>query len=170
MHTDYMSSLEPTALATPTLDDPALYINRELSWLQFNWRVLDEALQPSQPLLERVKFLAIFAKNLDEFFMIRVAGLRRLVMAGVSQVPPDGMTPEERLAAIHTTLETHLAQQAACWHHDVLPQLQVAGIQICAYSALQPTQRAWAQQVFQQDIFPQLILLAFDSAHPFPHM
>src|SRR5262245_12843839 len=105
MLTDNLSSPEPTALATPTLDDPALYINRELSWLQFNWRVLDEALQPSKPLLERVKFLAIFAKNLDEFFMIRVAGLRRQGMAGVSQAPPDGMTPAEQLAAIHTTLE-----------------------------------------------------------------
>lgn len=95
MLTDHLPSLEPTALAPPALDDPSLYINRELSWLQFNWRVLDESLQPSQPLLERVKFLAIFAKNLDEFFMIRVAGLRRLVMAGVSQLPPDGMTPAQ---------------------------------------------------------------------------
>ena len=170
MLTDHLSSPEPTALATPTLDDPALYINRELSWLQFNWRVLDEALQPSQPLLERVKFLAIFAQNLDEFFMIRVAGLRRLVMAGVSQVPPDGMTPTEQLAAIRTTLETHLARQAACWHHDVLPQLQATGIQVCAYSALQPAQRIWARQVFQRDIFPQLTPLAFDPTHPFPHM
>jgi polyphosphate kinase len=170
MLTDPLSSPEPTALVTPTLDDPALYINRELSWLQFNWRVLDEALQPSQPLLERVKFLAIFATNLDEFFMIRVAGLRRQVMAGVSQAPPDGMTPAEQLAAIHTTLETHLARQAACWHHDVLPQLQAAGIQVCAYSALQPAQRAWVRQIFQQDIFPQLTPLAFDPTHPFPHM
>src|SRR5499427_8656495 len=105
MHADHLSSLESTTLVTVALDDPALYINRELSWLEFNWRVLDEALQPSQPLLERVKFLAIFAKNLDEFFMIRVAELRRLVMAGVSQVPPDGLTPVEQLAAIHTTLE-----------------------------------------------------------------
>src|SRR5215831_15506498 len=170
MLTDHLSSLESTALTTPDLDDPALYINRELSWLQFNWRVLDEALQPSQPLLERVKFLAIFAKNLDEFFMIRVAGLRRLVMAGVSQVPPDGITPAERLAAIHTTLETHLAQQAACWHHDVLPQLQAAGIQVCAYSALQLAQRSWARQLLERDIFPQLTPLAFDPTHPFPHM
>src|SRR5262249_36406705 len=137
---------------------------------QFNWRVLDEALQPSQPLLERVKFLAIFAKNLDEFFMIRVAGLRRQVMAGVSQAPPDGMTPAEQLAAIHTTLVDHLARQAACWHHDILPQLQVAGIQVCAYSALQPAQRVWARQVFQQNIFPQLTPLAFDPTHPFPRM
>jgi polyphosphate kinase len=170
MPTDHLSLLESTALATPALDDPALYINRELSWLQFNWRVLDEALQTSQPLLERVKFLAIFAKNLDEFFMIRVAGLRRLVRAGVSSVPPDGMTPAEQLAAIHTTLETHLAQQAACWHQDLLPQLQTAGIKICAYNALQPTQRVWARQLFQQDIFPQLTPLAFDPTHPFPHM
>ena len=75
------------------LDDPYLYINRELSWLQFNWRVLEEALDAHHPLLERVKFLAIFASNLDEFFMIRVSGLRRQVTGGVLEVPPDGMTP-----------------------------------------------------------------------------
>ncbi len=89
MLTDPLSSPAPAVLATPTLDDPALYLNRELSWLEFNWRVLDEALQPLQPLLERVKFFAIFATNLDEFFMIRVAGLRRQVRAGVAQAPPD---------------------------------------------------------------------------------
>ena len=170
MLTDPLSSPAPAVLATPTLDDPALYLNRELSWLEFNWRVLDEALQPLQPLLERVKFFAIFATNLDEFFMIRVAGLRRQVRAGVAQAPPDGLTPAAQLAAIHTTLETHLARQAACWHHDLRPQLQAAGIQVCAYSALHPAQRTWARQVFQQDIFPQLTPLAFDPTHPFPHM
>ena len=95
------------------LEDSYLYINRELSWLQFNWRVLEEALDERHPLLERVKFLAIFATNLDEFFMIRVSGLRRQVTGGVLEVPPDGMTPSEQLAAIHHTLTMHLARQAA---------------------------------------------------------
>src|SRR5574341_2223777 len=92
------------------LDDPYLYINRELSWLQFNWRVLEEALDERRPLLERVKFLAIFATNLDEFFMIRVSGLRRQVTGGVLEVPPDGMTPSEQLAAIHHTLTMHIGE------------------------------------------------------------
>jgi polyphosphate kinase len=170
MLTDHLASPERAALAIPPLDAPALYINRELSWLQFNWRVLDEVLQPARPLLERVKFFAIFAHNLDEFFMIRVAGLRRQVMAGVEQAPPDGMTPAEQLAVLHATLETHLVRQAACWHDDLLPQLQAAGIQVCTYNALQPQQRHWARQLFRQDIFPQLTPLAFDPTHPFPHM
>src|SRR5499426_3621515 len=98
-------SLPPhiSSLAT-NLDDSYLYINRELSWLQFNWRVLEEALDERHPLLERVKFLAIFATNLDEIFMIRVSGLRRQVTKSVLEVPPDGMTPSEQLAAIHNTL------------------------------------------------------------------
>ena len=109
-----MSPSHQTAGPTIDLDDSSLYINRELSWLQFNWRVLEEALDERHALLERVKFLAIFATNLDEFFMIRVSGLRRQVTGGVLEVPPDGMTPSEQLAAIHNTLAVHLARQAAC--------------------------------------------------------
>ena len=114
----------PHQPSSPTidLDDPSLYINRELSWLQFNWRVLEEALDERHPLLERVKFLAIFATNLDEFFMIRVSGLRRQVTGGVLEVPPDGMTPSEQLTAIHNTLAVHLARQAACWRSRLWPK------------------------------------------------
>src|SRR5262245_42794511 len=97
-------STTQTASASVDLDAPSLYLNSEISWLQFNWRVLEEALDERHPLLERVKFLAIFAKNLDEFFMIRVSGLLRQVTGGVLEVPPDGMTPSEQLAAIHNTL------------------------------------------------------------------
>lgn len=158
------------AAAVPALDDPALYINREVSWLQFNWRVLEEALDPVQPLLERIKFLAIFAKNLDEFFMIRVAGVRRQVLARVVQTPADGMTPSEQLAAIRGTLVRQLARQAACWRQEILPQLQEAGIHVCAYSDLQPGQCRWVRQMFRREVFPQLTPLAFDPTHPFPHM
>src|SRR5215471_7503757 len=152
------------------LDDPYLYINRELSWLQFNWRVLEEAMDARHPLLERVKFLAIFASNLDEFFMIRVSGLRRQVTGGVLEVPPDGMTPSEQLAAIHHTLSLHLAQQAQCWHEDLLPKLQQAGIRLCRYNDLQPEQRAVLRRYFEREVLPLLTPLAFDPTHPFPHM
>src|ERR687887_140934 len=119
------------------------YINRELSWLEFNRRVLEEALDERHPLLERVKFLSIFSTNLDEFFMIRVSGLRRQVTGGVLEVPPDGMTPSEQLAAIHTTLAVHLAQQAACSQQDLVPRLQQTGIRLQHYRDLQPQQRAF---------------------------
>jgi polyphosphate kinase len=108
-----MALPHPVSSPATDLDDPYLYINRELSWLQFNWRVLEEALDERHPILERVKFLAIFATNLDEFFMIRVSGLRRQVTGGVLEIPPDGMTPSEQLAAMHQTLTVHLARQAA---------------------------------------------------------
>ena len=152
------------------LDDPSLYFNRELSWLQFNARVLEEALDPSTPLLERVKFLAIFANNLDEFFMIRVSALHRQVRGGVLHAPPDGLTPTEQLMAIRRTLLPQLAQHTACWCDDLLPKLEEAGIRICAYDALRPEQRALLRRVFARDVFPVLTPLAFDPAHPFPHI
>jgi len=165
-----MSLSRHTSSPAADLDDPYLYINRELSWLQFNWRVLEEALDERHPLLERVKFLAIFATNLDEFFMIRVSGLRRQVTGGVLEVPPDGMTPSEQLAAIQHTLTVHLAQQAACWQHDLLPKLQRAGIRFQHYQAFQPQQRAFIRRYFEREVLPVLTPLAFDPTHPFPHI
>ena len=152
------------------LDDPYLYINRELSWLQFNWRVLEEALDNSHALLERVKFLSIFASNLDEFFMIRVSGLRRQVTDGVLAAPPDGMSPSEQLAAIRQILMQHLARQAECWHKDLAPKLYEAGIRVCEYQALPATQHERLRDTFAREIFPALTPLAFDPAHPFPHI
>lgn len=163
---------ETIASDTPSvnLDDPSLYINRETSWLQFNWRVLEEALCAGQPLLERVKFLAICASNLDEFFMIRVSGLRRQVSEGVLTAPPDGMTPAGQLAAVHEEVECQLARHAACWQQDLLPKLRQAGIEIGTYDALQPKQQDFLNDYFAQEIFPTLTPLAFDPAHPFPHI
>jgi polyphosphate kinase len=162
----------PHHISSPAtdLDDPSLYINRELSWLQFNWRVLEEALDERHPLLERVKFLAIFATNLDEFFMIRVSGLRRQVTGGVLEIPPDGMTPSEQLAAMHQTLTVHLARQAACWQQDLVPKLQQAGIRFQRYQDIQPQQRAFLQRYFEREVLPILTPLAFDPTHPFPHI
>ncbi len=158
----------PRAMA---LNAPYLYINRELSWLEFNRRVLEEALDPTlHPLLERVKFLAIFGSNLDEFFMIRVSGLKEQLSAGAVALPPDGMTPAEQLAAIRERLLPMLEQAVTCWHHDLKPNLAAAGIRIRSYEDLSEAGRAWLTDYFRQEVFPVLTPLVFDSGHPFPHI
>lgn len=156
--------------AAISLDDPSLYVNRELSWIKFNHRVLEEALDTHHPLLERVKFLAIVANNLDEFFMVRVSGLRRQLAAGALKAPPDGMTPAEQLAAIRRDVLPELAEQYACWHEDLLPKLQQAGIVILSYDDLKRKQRKLMRGYFREQIFPVLTPLAFDPGHPFPHI
>jgi polyphosphate kinase len=152
------------------LDDPSLYINRELSWLQFNRRVLEEALDERHPLLERVKFLSIFANNLDEFFMIRVSGLRRQLEAGTVKTPPDGMTPVEQLVAIRRELLPDLARQSDCWLFDLLPKLRHSGIGVLNYDELKGKQRKLLRKYFEHEIFPVLTPLAIDPGHPFPHI
>lgn len=162
-----------TQAATPTpidLDDPALFVNRELSWLQFNARVLEEALDTAHPILERVKFLSIFSSNLDEFFMIRVSGLRRQLESGVLTAPPDGMTPSEQLAAIRTILEPQLATMMDTCRNDLMPALRDAGIAIVAYDELKRKQRKLLRRHFKKQIFPALTPLAFDPGRPFPHI
>ena len=160
----------PSADTQINLDDPRLYINREVSWIQFNERVLEEALDRRHALLERVKFLAISASNLDEFFMIRVSALRRQLINGVLETPPDGMTSSEQVAAIRQEVIAQLARQSACWHQDLKPALQAVGIQILCYRDLKPKQRTLVDRYFARDIFPALTPLAFDPAHPFPHI
>ena len=161
---------EQDALRAIDLDDPSLYINRELSWLEFNNRVLEEALDPSHPLLERVKFLSIFSTNLDEFFMIRVSGLRRQLEAGALETPPDGMTPFEQLAAIRRRLLPKLEEQYACWKEDLLPKLREQGLKILCYQDLKSKQRKLLRKYFKKEIFPTLTPLAFDPGRPFPHI
>jgi polyphosphate kinase len=155
---------------TPLLpfDNPSLYINRELSWIRFNRHVLDEARDETQPLLERVKFLAIFANNLDEFFMVRVSGLQRQLAKGVLQSPPDGMTPGQQLEAIRQMLLPELNTQSDTWHKEILPRLAENGIFIHLYRDLTPPQKDSMRRFFVDEIFPVLTPLAFDSAHPFP--
>jgi len=155
---------------TVDLDDPKLYINRELSRLQFDDRVLEEAMDENHPLLERVKFASIFASNLDEFFMIRVSGLRRQLAAKVLEPPPDGMTPAEQLAAIREQLLPMLETHSECWHKDLCPKLQEAGIEVLNYDELKRKQRKLLRQYFEREIFPALTPLAFDPGHPFPHI
>ena len=165
------SPIQPQASAKAVdLDDASLYINRELSWLQFNGRVLEEALDERHPLLERIKFLAIFANNLDEFFMIRVSGLRRQLAAEVLETPPDGMTPAEQLMAIHQELIPQLAQHSDCWHNDLVRKLRAADINVLRYDDLKRKQRKLLRRYFEREIFPALTPLAFDPGHPFPHI
>lgn len=152
------------------LDSSELFFNRELSWLRFNERVLEEALDQATPLLERVNFLSIFASNLDEFFMVRVAGLRRQRAAGVVEAPPDGMTPAEQLGAIREQLLPTLQHGAQCWQEDLLPKLRSVGIHVLSYAELKGKQRKLLRRHVEKEIFPVLTPLAFDPAHPFPHI
>ena len=154
----------------PNLERPEYYFNRELSWLEFNRRVLEEALDPSNPLLERVKFLSIFSSNLDEFFMIRVSGLRRQLQAGALSAPADGLTPAKQLSAIYETLDPMLAEAARCWREDLMPKLSDAGICILTYKELKKKQRKLLRRHFQHEIYPALTPLTFDPSHPFPHI
>jgi polyphosphate kinase len=154
----------------PNLAHRTYYINRELSWLDFNERVLEEALDERLPLLERVKFLSIFSSNLDEFFMIRISGLRSQLEAGILKAPPDGMTPGEQLAEIRERLQPMLKAVMKCWHQDLLPKLASAGINVLAYDQLKSRQRKLLRRHFKSEIFPVLTPLAFDPGHPFPHI
>jgi polyphosphate kinase len=158
------------AVQDVNLDDPSLFFNRELSWILFNKRVLEEALDERHPLLERVKFLSIFSSNLDEFFMIRVSGLRRQLLAEVSETPADGMTPAEQLAAIRRELLPLLTLHSSCWHQDILPKLDRAGLHVLRYDELKRKQRKLLRRHFEREIFPALTPLAFDPGHPFPHI
>jgi polyphosphate kinase len=150
--------------------DVALYINRELSWLEFNRRVLDEALDERHPLLERVKFLSIFSTNLDEFFMIRVAGIKQQVAADVTVSARDGMTPAEQLTAIRRVVMAQLALHRNCWLDDLKPKLHDQGIHLLDYADLTAEQRAFCKDYFEREVFPVLTPLAFDPSHPFPHI
>lgn len=152
------------------LSDPQYYFNRELSWLEFNRRVLQEALDPRTPLLERVKFTAIFSSNLDEFFMVRIAVLKQQVEAQVSELTPDGRTPQQQLEVISQHLRPLVVQQHQLFSKELRPQLAAAGIHILNYIDLSQEQRRYLQRYFEERIFPVLTPLAVDPAHPFPQM
>jgi len=152
------------------LNDPKLLINRELGLLEFQRRVLEEARDESNPLLERIKFLAILGSNLDEFFMVRVAGLRKQIEAGVLDLPPDGITPAEQLAAIRKFTWQLMTQARECLRDELTPKLNEAGIHILGYSELNERQKAGVDEYFEEVVFPVLTPLAFDPGHPFPHI
>ncbi|HYB52472.1 MAG TPA: polyphosphate kinase 1 [Thermoanaerobaculia bacterium] len=148
--------------------DRDLYFNREISWLAFNHRVLEEALDTNWPLLERVKFLSIFHSNLDEFFMIRVSGLHEQLEAAVTERSPDGLSPHEQLHAIHEVVRRDLAIASRALQDDVLPRLADAGIRIVRWADVDAERRKELTAYFESVVFPILTPLAFDPAHPFP--
>lgn len=159
-----------SAPAPIDLHHPSLYINRELSWLDFNWRVIQEAQDETVPLLERVKFLAIASSNLDEFFMIRVAGVRQQIEAGVVDESPDGMSPEEILEAIHARTVPMVHAMSECFNGTLRPLLEAEDIFIHDFKKLDKAATAWCNRFFRDEVFPVLTPLAIDPGHPFPHL
>jgi polyphosphate kinase len=149
---------------------PTLFFNRELSWLEFNARVLHEAFDERNPLLERLKFLSIFSTNLDEFYMVRVAGLRRQVAAGVTAVPADGLSAQAQLDAIERRVRELLAQAHQCLHERLLPALDEKGIRLVHMNDLTPGEWNTVDVFFESEVFPVLTPLAVDPGHPFPYV
>lgn len=147
-----------------------LYFNRELSWLDFNDRVLHEALDERNPLLERVRFLGIVSNNLDEFYMVRVAGLRRQVAANVTATPPDGMTPREQLEAIERRVRAVSDTQRRCLEEQLMPALALRGVRIVGADDVASDAWPGIEELFEREIFPVLTPLAVDPSHPFPYI
>jgi len=158
------------AVSSPDLTAPQYYFNRELSWLEFNRRVLQEAIDPRTPLLERIKFAAIFASNLDEFFMVRVASLQRQVEAQVTTLSPDGRTAQQQLDEISQRLHPMVAQLQELFETELRPQLAAEGVYVLSYAELDDAQRRYLKDYFQERVFPILTPLAVDPSHPFPVM
>jgi polyphosphate kinase len=153
------------------LEEPSLYLNRELSWLEFNRRVLEEAQDPSVPLLERLKFLGIFSSNLDEFFMVRVGGLQQKVQARIARGSgADRMPPAEQLERISQEVRQMVTQQYQCLMEQVLPALEKEGVVLRGQKDLTPADRNYLRERFSREIFPVLTPLAIDPGHPFPRL
>ncbi len=148
-------------------NDPSRFVNRELSWLEFNRRVLQEASNPKYPVLERIKFLSISASNLDEFFMVRVAGLNAQKSQNVEKRSDDGMSVDEQLLAVYETIKTLQLDQQSCWY-DLQKQLADENIHITNPNQLSDEELAWLEVYFDKNIFPVLTPLSMDLAHPFP--
>src|SRR6266487_2133147 len=165
MHHDQMA-----ASSLLDLERPDLYINRELSWIEFNSRVFEEARDSRHPLLERVKFLSIFDTNLDEYFMIRLAALKDQVAAHVFTPSPDGLSAEQQLAAVRQRLAPPIKDVRWYWRNTLLPQLAEQHIFILVYERLGREQRDAMLEYFEREIFPELTPLAVDPGHPFPHI
>jgi len=167
---DFLKSDFPKAQAPDgDMSGPARFFNRELSWLGFNWRVVEEAENPRVPLLERLRFLSISATNLDEFYTVRVAGLRELALEGNTAPSIDGLTPREQLALIDLDARSLLARQQDVFV-DLRAQIETQGIKILSRHELTQTDRTYLKDVFFNQVFPVLSPLAIDPAHPFPFL
>jgi len=170
MRADFLNTLpDPDRLIDPDFDiaGPARFFNRELSWLSFNQRVLEEAGNPRHPLLERVRFLSISGNNLDEFYGVRVAGLRAQVRAGVERPSDDGLTPAQQLARIDAGARALMIAQQKAWA-GLRAEMETAGIRVVEPEALGPGDRAFCETYFIEQVFPVVTPLAIDPAHPFP--
>ncbi len=170
----HLSQTPAAEIATPPMDSsfdsPSLYINRELSWIEFNLRVLEEARCESHPLLERLKFIAIFSSNLDEFFMIRVSAVEEQVEAGIQTPSLDGLTPLEQLIEVRKRVEAMLRERNEYFYNVMLPKLAQENIHFKRCAELSAQARAILDQYFENNIFPILTPLALDPGHPFPHV
>src|SRR4051795_5428657 len=160
----------PKSPPAPDLKDPDLYFNREASWMEFNDRVLQLAEDGDVPLLERVKFLAIVSSNLDEFFMVRVAGLHDQIDAGIEKPLQDGRTPTETIQALRDVVRSHSARQSRCLDHELRPALAENGIRIVGYDDVDAKQRLALDERFRRQIFPVLTPLAVGLGRPFPYI
>ena len=163
---DFPRRVEPTEPNTKT----RLFFNRELSLLEFHARVLEEAFDPQNPLLERLKFLSIFSSNLDEFFMIRVSGLKLEIEQGVTTLSPDGLTPQQQLEQVRKRILPLVEAQASCLRTDIFPKLEQAGIEIEKYDSLTRFEKQGLEEYFSEKVFPVLTPLAVDPSHPFPYI
>src|SRR5438067_2169752 len=168
--TDELALLPDAIQPERDFSDPANFINRELSWLEFNRRVLEEAQDATQPLIERVKFMTIFSNNLDEFFEIRVAGIKQQIASETSDIGADGMTPRETFNAIQRLVHELVATQYDFWNAELMPALAKNGIRIHDVTQLNAKRAAWATRYFQHEVFPMLTPLAVDASHPFPQL
>ncbi len=153
-----------------SVDNPRYLFNRELSWLEFNKRVLEKGLDEKTPLLERLKFLSIFSNNLDEFFMIRVSGLKERVSEGIFELSPDGLSAAEQLREIRTLLRPMLTEQMRCLREEILPQLSDKGIEIFSYNTLKFAEKKRADDYYIKNVFAVLTPQAVDISHPFPYI
>ncbi len=167
--TDSVDGVRVEVSGMPDLSDQCLYVDREYSWLQFNDRVLEEALDERNPLLERVKFLSIFGSNLDEFFMVRVSGVKKRIAEGAKEDCTDELA-QEQLQVIREELLIQLPLKDSCWNEVLEPALREKGIKVLNYFELSGEDREKLRDYFERNIFPLLTPLGFDSGHPFPHI